>query len=107
MPIKILFISYCMLPISSLPYSFFAFIDITVDNILTFKTLSTTCITIIVFVILAILTQIADQYPAIYYKEFGFSLSEHLLFILKIFEEGGESLLPLLFGIGIYQFCNK
>ena len=66
-----------------------------------------TCITIAVFIILAILTQIADRYPAIYYKECGIKLSEHILFILKIFEEGGESILPLLFGIGIYQYCNK
>ena len=65
------------------------------------------CITTAVFIILAILTQIADRYPATYYKEFGISLSEHILFILKIFEEGGESILPLLFGIGVYQYCNK
>ncbi len=65
------------------------------------------CITVTVFIALAILTQIADRYPAMYLKEHGISLSQQVLFILKIFEEGGESILPLLFGVGIYQYCNK
>ena len=64
-------------------------------------------ITILTFLILAVLTQIADRTPAIYFKEHGAALSQHILFVLKIFEEGGESMLPLLFGIGMYQYCNK
>lgn len=60
--------------------------------------------TSMVFVIFAILTQIVDRLPANYMKATGVALSDHTLFICKIFEEGGESLLPLLFAIALLQY---
>ena len=60
--------------------------------------------TIATFAGMGILTQIADRLPAKYVKATGDHLSEPVRFALKIFEEGGESLLPLLFAIGLLQF---
>lgn len=60
--------------------------------------------TIAIFSILTVITQIADRFPANYLKATGMNLSEHITFVLKILEEGGESLLPLLFVIGILQW---
>lgn len=60
--------------------------------------------TIATFAGLGFLTQIADRLPAKYVKATGDHLSEPIRFVLKIFEEGGESLLPLLFAIGLLQF---
>ena len=60
--------------------------------------------TIVTFGMLGLLTQLADRFPAKYHKITGEYLTEPTRFILKIFEEGGESLLPLLFAIGLIQF---
>lgn len=60
--------------------------------------------TVAVFGILATVTQIADRFPANYMKATGTALAEPVIFILKIFEEGGESLLPLLFALAFIQF---
>ena len=60
--------------------------------------------TIATFGSIGILTQIADRLPANYVKATGKHLSEPLCFALKIFEEGGESLLPLICAIGFVQF---
>lgn len=60
--------------------------------------------TVAAFGILGIITQIADRFPANYMKAAGVSLAEPVLFVLKIFEEGGESLLPLLFAIAFLQY---
>ncbi len=60
--------------------------------------------TIVSFGVLVILTQIADRFPANHFKSTGVELSDPVLFILKIFEEGGESLLPLLFAFGMAQY---
>ncbi len=60
--------------------------------------------TIATFAGLGFLTQIADRFPSRYAKATGTHLTEPIRFALKIFEEGGESLLPLLFAIGLLQF---
>lgn len=57
---------------------------------------------VVVFSVLAVITQIADRFPANYFKTVGVNLSENITF-LKILEEGGESLLSLLLAIGILQ----
>ena len=67
--------------------------------------------TIGTFGALGVLTQIIDRFPANYAKATGQHLTEPIRFALKIFEEGGESLLPLLFTIAFVQFhfilCKK
>ena len=50
------------------------------------------------------MTQIIDRFPAEYLKATGVDLIEPIKFAMKIFEEGGESLLPLLIAIGFMQF---
>ena len=60
--------------------------------------------TIFFFGVLGALTQMADRFPSKYTKITGEHLTEASRFALKIFEEGGESLLPLLFAIGLCQF---
>ena len=60
--------------------------------------------TIAAFGGLGFLTQIADRFPAKYGKITGIRLEEPARFALKIFEEGGESLLPLLFAIAFAQY---
>lgn len=51
-----------------------------------------------------IITQIADRFPAEYLKATGIALTEPITFTLKILEEGGESLLPLLIAIAFLQY---
>lgn len=65
--------------------------------------------TTVTFIIFAIVTQIVDRFPANYMKATGVALSDHTFFVCKIFEEGGESLLPLLFAIALlqYHYCLK
>lgn len=60
--------------------------------------------TIATFGILGLLTQLADRLPSKYVKATGIHLEEPVRFALKIFEEGGESLLPLIFAIGLLQY---
>ena len=60
--------------------------------------------TIATFGGLGITTQFIDRFPANYAKMTGTHLDEPIRFALKIFEEGGESLLPLLFALGLAQF---
>lgn len=60
--------------------------------------------TVATFGILGLLTQLADRFPSKYNKITGTPLEEPARFALKIFEEGGESLLPLIFAIGLIQF---
>ena len=60
--------------------------------------------TIATFGALGVTTQFIDRFPANYAKMTGTHLDEPIRFALKIFEEGGESLLPLLFAIGLAQF---
>lgn len=72
-----------------------------ISGLLKFNAVPWTAATFIVF---AIITQIIDRLPANYMKATGVALSDHVFFICKIFEEGGESLLPLLFAIALIQY---
>ena len=69
-----------------------------------FFKLNPTYWTIATFGVLGLLTQLADRLPAKYAKAHGIRLEEPVRFALKIFEEGGESLLPLLFAIALAQY---
>ena len=59
---------------------------------------------IVSFSIWVVVTQIADRFPSKYRHATGVDLSEPVRFFLKILEEGGESLLPLIFAIAMLQF---
>ena len=67
--------------------------------------------TSVTFFIWMILTQIIDRFPAEFFKATGVYLAEPIRFAMKIFEEGGESLLPLLIAIMFLQYraiyCKK
>lgn len=60
--------------------------------------------TIATFGVLGVTTQFIDRLPSNYVKMTGTHLGEPVRFVLKIFEEFGESLLPLLFAIAFIQF---
>ena len=60
--------------------------------------------TIATFGGLGFITQIADRFPAHYRKATGDALQEPVRFALKILEEGGESILPLLFAVAFVQY---
>ena len=60
--------------------------------------------TIASFGALGFITQIADRFPAHYRKITGEMLPEQIKFLLKILEEGGESILPLLFAVAFVQY---
>ena len=62
--------------------------------------------TIGVLFVWTIITQIFDRFPAEFLKHTGISLVEPTKFAMKIMEEGGESLLPLLIAIAFIQFCR-
>ena len=67
--------------------------------------------TFVTFFIWMVLTQIIDRFPAEFLKATGVGLAEPIRFAMKIFEEGGESLLPLLIAIALLQYryiyCKK
>lgn len=84
-------------------YVLFKHIKPFIQGLLKLETVS--CTTAFLFV-WTILTQIIDRFPAEYQKATGVALAEPIRFAMKIFEEGGESLLPLLIAIGFLQFCN-
>ena len=50
------------------------------------------------------ITQVIDRFPAEYFKATGVVLAEPIRFAMKIIEEGGESLLPLLIAIAFLQY---
>ena len=50
------------------------------------------------------ITQVIDRFPAEYLKATGVMLAEPIRFAMKIIEEGGESLLPLLIAIAFLQY---
>ena len=60
--------------------------------------------TIATFGGLGVLTQFTDRFPAHYRKATGDELLEPARFVLKILEEGGESILPLLFAVAFVQY---
>lgn len=67
--------------------------------------------TTVTFFVWMVLTQIIDRFPAEFLKATGGNLDEPIRFAMKIFEEGGESLLPLLIAIAFLQYryiyCKK
>lgn len=67
--------------------------------------------TFVTFFVWMVLTQIIDRFPAEFLKATGVGLAEPIRFAMKIFEEGGESLLPLLIAIMFLQYraiyCKK
>lgn len=78
------------------------------QGLIKFEAISWTTTTLFVW---TILTQIIDRFPAEYAKATGVMLAEPIRFAMKIFEEGGESLLPLLIAIAFLQYryiyCKK
>lgn len=66
-----------------------------------FEPISWTTLTLLVW---TPITQIIDRFPAEYLKATGVMLDEPIRFVLKILEEGGESLLPLLIAIAFLQY---
>ena len=60
--------------------------------------------TIATFGIWGAITQVADRFNSNYAKYTGMRLSEPALFFVTVIEEGGESLLPLLFIVALWQF---
>lgn len=60
--------------------------------------------TIAVLFIWTPITQVIDRFPAEYFKATGVMLAEPIRFAMKIIEEGGESLLPLLIAIAFLQY---
>lgn len=62
--------------------------------------------TVLVLMVWTPITQVLDRFPAEFLKATGGDLVEPIKFAMKIGEEGGESLLPLLIAIGFMQFCR-
>ena len=79
-----------------------------VKGLVKFEAIPWTTVTLFIW---AIITQVVDRFPAEFMKATGISLEEPIRFAMKILEEGGESLLPLLIAIGFLQFhkiyCKK
>lgn len=79
-----------------------------VAGLIKFETISWTTITLFIW---TSFTQIMDRFPAEYCKATHIALSEPIRFVAKIFEEGGESLLPLVIAIAFLQYhyiyCKK
>ena len=79
-----------------------------VKGFVKFEAIPWTTATLLVW---ATITQIVDRIPAEYHKAVGVALAEPIRFAMKILEEGGESLLPLLIAIAFLQFhyiyCKK
>lgn len=61
-------------------------------------------ITVITLFVWTFMTQVFDRFPAEFCKATGMDLTEPIKFAMKIFEEGGESLIPLLIAIAFLQF---
>lgn len=70
-------------------------------GIMKFEPISWTTLTLLVW---TPITQIVDRFPAEYFKATGTDLAEPIRFVMKIVEEGGESLLPLLIAIAFLQY---
>lgn len=98
---KIIAASLVVLVVGVIAYLLFKHLKQMVIGFFKFQTLYWTIAT---FGGLGVTTQFVDRFPANYAKAVGEKLPEPILFALKIFEEGGESLLPLLFAIGLLQF---
>lgn len=82
-------------------YVFFKHIKPYIQGLIKFETLSWSVTTLFIW---TIITQIIDRFPAEYLKATGVALIEPIKFAMKIIEEGGESLLPLIIAIGFLQY---
>lgn len=98
---KIISASLVLLVLVVVCYLIFKYFKPMVVGFFKFKTIYWTIAT---FGVLTISTQFIDRFPANYVKATGTHLTEPVRFFLKIFEEGGESLLPLLFALAFVQF---
>lgn len=89
-------------------YAFIKHIKPYVKGLIKFEPIAWTTTTLFIW---TIFTQIMDRFPAEFRKAVGTDLDEPIRFIMKILEEGGESLLPLLIAIAFLQFhylyCKK
>lgn len=59
--------------------------------------------TIAAFMGVGIVAKIVDRFPANYHKMTGLLIDERTDIYLKLIEEGGEALLPLLFALAVVQ----
>lgn len=82
-------------------YVFLKHIKPFIKGLFKFEPVSWTTLTLFIW---TIITQITDRFPAEYLKATGVALTEPITFTLKILEEGGESLLPLLIAIAFLQY---
>ena len=82
-------------------YVFLKHIKPFIKGLFKFEPISWT--TLILFIWTPI-TQVIDRFPAEFHKATGVALAEPIRFAMKILEEGGESLLPLLIAIAFLQY---
>ena len=82
-------------------YAFIKHIKPYIKGLIKFEPIAWTTTTLFIW---TIFTQIMDRFPAEFRKAVGTDLDEPIRFIMKILEEGGESLLPLLIAIAFLQF---
>ena len=79
-----------------------------VKGLIHFEPITWTNVTMFVWMVF---TQVMDRFPAEYLKATGVMLDEPIRFVMKILEEGGESLLPLMIAIAFLQHhyinCKK
>lgn len=62
--------------------------------------------TIITFGGILVISQFCDRFPSRYYKATHEHLNPFILEWLKLFEEGGEACLPILFALGFIQYSR-
>ncbi len=60
--------------------------------------------TVCTFGAIGVVGKFADRFPGNYYKSTGVRLDPAIDVWFKLFEEGGEAALPLLFAVGIIQY---
>ena len=100
---KIIAASLMLLVLFVLLYVLVKHIKPFIEGIVKLEPVPWTVVTIFVW---TIITQIVDRIPAEFAKATGVALIEPIRFAMKILEEGGESLLPLLIAIAFLQFVK-
>ena len=61
--------------------------------------------TIVTFGAILVVSQFCDRFPSKYFKATHVHLGADVLYWLKLFEEGGEACLPILFALGFIQYA--
>lgn len=61
--------------------------------------------TIVTFGGILVISQFCDRFPSKYFKATHIHLGTDVLYWLKLFEEGGEACLPILFALGFIQYA--